>query len=383
MSKFARSLRAFRGLWWLGRSAFESIQELHRRIAELPRRRRRRGPVLHRVEVLEDRTLLSPIHWVNSIGGDWNNPLNWDLQRVPTFGDTVNINFTDLAGNRPVVSVTTGAAADTLTSANPLVINGGSLGAVHTISACNSLSLLSGTLSSDDGVIVSGALFDYEGGSVGGPIVLSGGALAFGTGPLNPLTVKVMGGTTTVTGTIPDGIVLDVFDNTTLKTIGAVTNSGTILLDSLAANGSALGILGSLTNSSTGVIEAVVGGGGQRQLFGGTLINAGEIDVDAGVWTTFGSWAGLTPELDQVGGEINVAGFMQLNDVHFNFSGGTVNASVPITTANAGVFQVNNGTIDVTVPAGTPQSGTITAIGARGWWRTGPPTLPSPLSMPR
>jgi hypothetical protein len=362
MNKFARSLRPLRGLWWLSRSAFESIQELHRRIAQLPHRDRRGERLLPRVEQLEDRTLLSTINWTNPAGGDWNDPANWDLHRVPTLGDAVAINLTDSAGNRPIVTVTTGAVADTVSCNNPLVIDGGALTATNTISVGGSaaaLDLLGGTVSSGAGIAVVGAQFDYAGGSVGGPIVLNSGALAFGTGPLNPLTVTVSGGATTVTGTVPAGIVLDVLDNSTLQTTGTVTNSGTIVLNSVSSTWSELAISGSLTNTSSGVIEAAAGAGGQRRFWGGDLINQGVIAVDTGVSVSFGTQANQSLELDQQSGEIDVAGFVQFNSGLLNFSGGTINAVAPTASSTAGEFQVNNGTIDVSSAAAASSAITV------------------------
>src|SRR6516162_3599219 len=56
------------------------------------RRRFAMARVRPRLEVLEDRTLLSVITWTNPSGGDWDTPGNWDLNRKPAASDDVVIN---------------------------------------------------------------------------------------------------------------------------------------------------------------------------------------------------------------------------------------------------------------------------------------------------
>jgi RHS repeat-associated protein len=304
MRKLARSLRPFRGLWWLCRSAFESIQELHRLTTHLPRRQRVRRQ-LRTIEQLEDRTLLSTINWINPNGGDWATPANWDLNRVPTTGDTVNINFTDGSGNRPAVTVTTNDAAGNVNCYNPLVINGGALAAASTIQVNNStgsLIVLGGSVASVAGITIASASFDYEGGSVGGTIVVNSGTVTFGTGVLNPLTVAIGQGQSNLTGNVPAGITLNLLGSATLHTTGSVANYGTIILDSVDGNSSYLAIPGTLTNTSVGVIDV----GGLRYIQGGTLINQGQINVDSGSQLIMNALGSQTPTFNQQGGSVNL-----------------------------------------------------------------------------
>jgi hypothetical protein len=44
------------------------------------------------IELLEERTLLSTIQWINPAGGDWGVAANWDFNRVPQASDDVVIN---------------------------------------------------------------------------------------------------------------------------------------------------------------------------------------------------------------------------------------------------------------------------------------------------
>jgi hypothetical protein len=69
----------------------------------------RRFPVY--LELLEDRTVLDTVHWVNPNGGDWGVAANWDL-RVPLSGDDVvipanfnNININHTTGTDTVASL--------------------------------------------------------------------------------------------------------------------------------------------------------------------------------------------------------------------------------------------------------------------------------------
>ncbi len=86
------------------------------------RRGRRRVP-LH-LEILEDRSLLSTVHWSAAGSGDWNTAANWDAGRVPGSADDVvisapgNVTVTHSGGDHTVHS---------LQSTDALVLSGGSL----------------------------------------------------------------------------------------------------------------------------------------------------------------------------------------------------------------------------------------------------------------
>jgi hypothetical protein len=156
----------------------------------------------------------------------------------------------------------------------------------------------------------------------------------------------------------PD-VTLDVIDSPEVVVAGAV-NDGKIALSTVSGNSSLY--ISTLTNSSTGVIDFQ---SANTHIVGGDLSNQGEIDVDSGASLVFDGGGTPAQELDQEGGEINVAGYFQLNAVAFKFSGGAVNSAEPTATSNAGEFWVNLGTIDITSPDTTSPAITVAANSAQ------------------
>jgi hypothetical protein len=132
------------------------------RVRRSPAARPRTLPYRLRVEVLEDRTVLSSVTWFNPVSGDWDTAANWidtttGAHHVPVSGDDAVI---------PFRNVTVTHAQNTASVAVSLV-NEGSLD----ISA-GSLQLRGGTA--------------FEGGDkpsrTDGPITVSGGTLTVGVG---------------------------------------------------------------------------------------------------------------------------------------------------------------------------------------------------------
>src|SRR5437899_7778521 len=95
-----------------------------------PRRAVARAALL---ETLESRRLLATVSWINSAGGDFNNPANWDTNTVPTTGDDAVI---ALAGTYQV-TLTSGTSQPV----NSLTLGGASGAETLTISAGSTLDL--------------------------------------------------------------------------------------------------------------------------------------------------------------------------------------------------------------------------------------------------
>src|SRR5947209_1627035 len=74
------------------------------------------------LELLEERTLLSTLSWINAAGGDWDIPSNWDAGRVPTLTDDALIN---LAGITVTHSTSASDAVNNLSSLADLDISNG------------------------------------------------------------------------------------------------------------------------------------------------------------------------------------------------------------------------------------------------------------------
>jgi hypothetical protein len=76
------------------------------------------------LEILEDRSLLSTVHWSAAGSGDWNTAANWDAGRVPGAADDVVINA---PGNITVTHSGGDHTVHSLQSTDALVLSGGSL----------------------------------------------------------------------------------------------------------------------------------------------------------------------------------------------------------------------------------------------------------------
>jgi len=109
-------------------------------------RRRRSRLYQPYLELLEGRTLLSTLNWINAAGGDWDTPSNWDAGRVPTLTDDAVINLTGITVTH---STTALDSVNNLTSLADLDISNGSL----TVTSSNT-----GAIIVDAGTLAGGSI---------------------------------------------------------------------------------------------------------------------------------------------------------------------------------------------------------------------------------
>jgi hypothetical protein len=114
-----------------------------------------------RIEVLECRTLLTTIHWINSSGGSWHVPTNWDLHRVPGAGDDVAI---DAPGNYTVTHSTGQSQIKSLTSLQAFTLAGSGLVVQDQIRVDNTF-ILTGVSSIFGGTVAPTTTMRVEGAS--------------------------------------------------------------------------------------------------------------------------------------------------------------------------------------------------------------------------
>jgi hypothetical protein len=175
------------------------------------RRRRRRLYTLPLVESLERRVVLSSVSWINPKGGDWDTAGNWSTGAVPTAGDDVTIS---IAVSNPITHNTSAAdSVHSVTSADPIVLSGGSLSIAAASTFSNTVTLSGGTLaggpiSMTNGATLVGTNHSGQGGTLAG--VTLDGTLDLATN--NAANVTVTGGLT-LNGTIAIG-------NATASTLG-------------------------------------------------------------------------------------------------------------------------------------------------------------------
>ncbi|MDB5386304.1 MAG: repeat-containing protein, partial [Planctomycetaceae bacterium] len=146
---------------WLGR-----LRSQIRTSRFLGQTRQRRQPSVAgtQIEALEHRVYLSAVSWDG--GGDgvhWSDPLNWSSNALPGATDDVTINF----GNATVSHDSGNDSIHSLTSANKLSLNGGTLAINGPATISSDFTLSGGDLSGTGDVTVSGVLA-WTGGRMDG-----------------------------------------------------------------------------------------------------------------------------------------------------------------------------------------------------------------------
>ena len=272
------------------------------------------------VELLEQRTLLSTINWINPSSGDWENPANWDLHRLPTSADDVVINMSGVT----VTHSTLNDAINSLSSQDALVLSGGMLSIASTSSIDNNLTISGGTLTGAGDLTVTG-LTTWTGGTMSGTgTTLASGGLTMGDA----------------------GAASQMFlDGRTLKNAGAAT------LSENAANGSYGLFLGSVPPSTTkrasfafATETAIFTSGGTPA--GGTFLNAGTLSKTGGTGTSVVT-SGIT--LIDTGTIQAFSGTLSLR------GGGTISGAATLTAATGATLEFGGGVF--TAAAGTSITG--------------------------
>jgi hypothetical protein len=284
--------------------------------------------LLPRFEVLEDRTLLDAVHWLNPVSGNWNTASNWENSHIPVIGDTAII---DATGPNYTVTLDINATVDgfTLNSAN----------------ASFTTSIFSRTFTVNGPATLSAGTVFWVSSTWAGTGTLTNGAagtlVVEGSCTLSAPFSNAAGATLRVLTTRP-------FPVCVLTVAQGFSNAGAIELE----NGHQVAAL---------TVSA------------GVLTNTGTISALAGV-------CGLTAQLDNQG-TLTVPQSLHLNLRGASSNSGTINASgdLSLFSASDGATLDNIGTIaiasgrmlrDTTVPlaattftGGTLISGTYNLTG--------------------
>ncbi len=120
-----------------------------------------------RAEILEGRTLLSTVTWINPDGGDWDTPSNWDTGVLPGPTDDVVI---DLPGIMVTHSSSASDSINSLTissSDSALDISDGALALNTSSSIAGSFTLGNAMLSTAGNLTISGTM-TWTGGTIAG-----------------------------------------------------------------------------------------------------------------------------------------------------------------------------------------------------------------------
>jgi Concanavalin A-like lectin/glucanases superfamily/Bacterial Ig-like domain (group 3)/MBG domain (YGX type) len=142
-----------------------------------PGRPGRRRPVPRLVlEVLEDRSLLSTVSWINPSGGDWSVGSNWSSGSTPGVNDDVVI-------NQPATAVITHALSLTdtihsLTNSGNLTLSAGTLN-VETVQNTGTISIGSGSMLAVNNFNQTAGTTQLQGGTLGSFLPPENNSLSF------------------------------------------------------------------------------------------------------------------------------------------------------------------------------------------------------------
>ena len=234
----------------------------------LPRQRRGRArrPVKvvrskhrPRIEVLEQRQLLSAVDWFATTSGDWNNPNNWSTGQVPGPNDDVVIN---VSGATPTVTIDSdNQSVHSLTADDPLVLSGGSL-------SVGSQSTISGPFTFSGGTLTTNAPLTFA------------GSTQWSSGQINNQDQTL---TNTGSITINDAQHV-VFGSGSYSSGGTLINQGTIV--ETGAGGLQLANGAVIDNAAGGTYDFAADSGIALGGFGGSFTNAGTVEKSAGTGTS-------------------------------------------------------------------------------------------------
>lgn len=190
--------------------------------------------------------------------------------------------------------------------------------------------------------------FHLNGGTTtGNPLYLINAVVTMNA-PGSPASLLMTGGSSKLSGTIDPAQTVWVNGNsrgshTTLTSNPTFVNEGTLRVESSDSSYTSH-LAGTFTNAPTGTIRLVGGAGGTRDVSGtftndgtilvntasrwsGTITNAGTVTIAASQQLTL---SGTTITLRQNSGSINGPGSLRLENITFEFGGGTITAPLII-----------------------------------------------------
>ncbi len=340
------------------------------------RNRRTFKPTL---ETLEDRWMLSTIHWTNPAGGNWGVAGNWDLNRMPSAGDDVviptlgsGISITHSTGTDTVQSVTSGtnlilSSPGTLTASSTLQVSSGS-----------ALTFQGGTLA--NARVVNGSLlvFTNSGGIMSGVTVNGDMDLSRQQGA----GVRVLGGLvlngTMSLGNAAGSVYGYVAFGDTGAPAGSLTGNATVVFggegggdDSLRNDSTLTGAAGTLTLGPTVTVHGK-NGSVYSSSSTGSVVNEGTISADtAGGTLTIGNAGSAFTNQGAIsavaGATLGLYGSLTLQTRIAVMAGATLGLNGSITLAGLGMIDRRGATINLggTLDLG---GGTLLLDTAGGAW---------------
>jgi hypothetical protein len=273
------------------------------------------------------------IHWDGGGNGtSWHDPLNWDLNRLPTLTDTVSI---DVPGAITVTHSSGSTAILSLHSEEAIVLSAGTLSIDAASTISNTFTFSGGTLAgvgslTVDGLLTwsAGTMNNLGGTTANGGLIISGSLTKF----LNGSTLRNADNATwTGTGNI-QGSQGAIFDNLA-GGLFEVQNNANLTGGSPASSFNNAGIFRKSAGAGTTIIQAAFNGG-QVEVLTGTLDLAGTGTTSSGGNFTVASGA----VLDLTGGtsRVYVGNYTGVATGTIRAEGGTLQIGAAGATFNFG-----------------------------------------------
>jgi hypothetical protein len=288
------------------------------------------------------------INWINAAGGDWDDPNNWDLRRIPGPMDDVGINVPS------DVTITHSSGDDTILSlgtSDKVVLSGGTLAAGL---IDGGVTVTGGTLTNTGLGLTLNGNSQWQSGSITGEVVNAGTLTLTGASPLN------VSGTLTNTGTM---------DVTGAATIGVAPGGATInnlagatfdfQADATLSNLYANAYSESTTFNNAGTLEMSAESGTSTVDY--PLNDTGTVEADSGTLALSGGGA--------LSGSVIVGGTVEVNSSITVAGGSTIG---PPGGGSGSLQIVSGGVLSLT---GTVSAGNVITVA--GGTLTGPGTLES------
>ncbi len=309
------------------------------------------------LETLESRYVPVTVTWINPVGGLWHVGSNWDTSAAPGAGDDAVI--PDVAGHVAITHSQGTNAIRSLTSAEAVILSGGSLELTAASTIQSALILDSGATLTGAGNLTVNGRFTWSSGTMAGTgaTTANGGILWNGFGATLSRTLNHSGSATLsgpnssltiATGGVFNnqaGAVFDITNNQSVFGAGIFNNLAaaafrrTVSPDAVAVqprfnNGGTVSV-------RTGTLN-LTGGGSHTGLFDGSL--DGALGFGGGTHTLAAGSAVTTPDVVFRGGTVTVAGRYEV------LLGTTVSGATVTFTAAADLRSIGQA---LTVEAGT------------------------------
>jgi hypothetical protein len=314
--------------------------------------------------MLEDRTLLATVRWINASGGDWGIATNWrdpqGVNRLPGSGDDAII---DLANISVTHSTGTDSVRSLVTSNGTFNLVGGTLNITITLQGNSTFQLSGGTLG--NATVMAGTTITGTGGTLNG-VTLAGrldiAGVYAGLGVSNGLTLN--GGTVNFINnqSIYGGLLFS--GNQALAGNGTVNFQGSGRIR-VGGNGSVLTIGPNVTvhgsngyiGQDEGLTSSLVVQGAIRADTAGTSItvnatnwrSSGILQASSGGSLALaGSWTNSGSISIDGGGALSFNGSPWTNTGTITATNSTVNLGGSFTLATLGTFHSSGGTVNLT-----------------------------------